>query len=30
MILDNLKVQIISFNIVRDLEELLFKYVLKR
>lgn len=30
MLLDNLKVQIIAFNLVRDLEELVFKYVLKR
>ncbi len=29
MILDNLKVQIITFNLVRDLEELVSKYVLK-
>ncbi len=30
MALDNLKVQIIAFNLVRDLEEFVFKYVLKR
>jgi putrescine aminotransferase len=30
MVLDNLKVQIITFNLVRDIEEFVFKYLLRR
>lgn len=30
MLLDNLKVQILAFNVVRDIEELFFKYVMRK